>query len=188
MSGEYDLLTPDLQALDPLTRFPLYSGTAFAENGTLVQQAGMGEYGKDRNFRAWNADFAANIKMAQAIIQMATNYLQSANGWAVESRSVARLSDTTFALAGVDATQFEALQLVYTARRAIMLIQASSDSGYVVGIAHDEANSRAIVTVASVVVDAGLTAVWFGQDPSNAPKSGGGGDAVLAAIYHTSDY
>lgn len=151
----------------------------------ILEKTNAGDYDPTENPCGWDADglpenlerharaVAGVGKTCAQYLQMLLTYLQSANGWAVEARTVTRISDTQFAVAGLVAG--EDLTGVYKARRSVSLIQGvASGFAWVLSSAYEAGPNRTVVTITrqteGLVVAAGLTAVWFGQDPSNAPK------------------
>lgn len=87
------------------------------------------------------------------------------DAWMEEPNTVARFSDSSFSVAG-DRTD------VYTENRAISLTQTASAKGYVTSSSYSAGTpGSTTVSVTGCTVDSGLSAVDFGQEPQNAPKT-----------------
>jgi hypothetical protein len=182
-TNPYRYLTPDQQAMAPAQRWPLYNGGAYKADANPF---GLGEGGQDILFEAWKADFLAIIGQGQALASMFATFQQAGTGgWAVESRAVSRLAANQIAIAWTG-TDTGLASLIYKTNRRLTLLQTVSGVGAVLSAVDDAVNAQTIVTVQDIVVDTGLTAVWLGQDPDNAPKaeSAPGSDLYLAATYN----
>lgn len=168
--GAYDKLLPWQQAMLPRARLAQYNFRPYRDESYPQPNVwGLDDDGHRIVGEALFSDMAAAANEAAVYVQMLLTYLQSANGWAVEARTVTRISDTEFAVVGADLTT-----LVYKPKRAVTLIQGvASGFGWISGSVYEAGANRTIVTIVpqteGLLVDAGLTAVWFGQDPSNAP-------------------
>lgn len=79
--------------------------------------------------------------------------------------TVAYLSPTQFTVTGPAAQSDN-----FKTNRAIKAIQTASGTGYVSSSSYDPGTGLTTVTVSGIVLDAGLSQVWFGQDPDNAPQ------------------
>jgi hypothetical protein len=84
------------------------------------------------------------------------------NWWMTEADTVAYDTASTFTVSG-DKTA------VYTANRAVKLTQSSNDAGHVVSASYSSGPGETTVTV-DCTVDAGLSAVEYGQPVDNEPK------------------
>jgi hypothetical protein len=79
---------------------------------------------------------------------------------------VAFLTATEFAVNGLNFTP------LFTANRALKLIQNNSGNAYVSSSIFDAVNNRTLVNINAskgVNVDSGLSQAYYGQDPANAP-------------------
>lgn len=72
---------------------------------------------------------------------------------------------------------------IYTEGRAVKLTQSANAYGYVVSSSYSSPHTNVIV---SCIVDSGLSAMSFGQDPLNAPQvSSDGSDLYICDNYYT---
>lgn len=163
MADPYRYLPPEIQALTPTARFPLYNGGPW---NASTNPCGLGENGHIYVLEAFEADLASLILEGHTILSLFTTFLAGESGWTSVDRVASRMGADTLALAGAD------ISGEFSAGRAISLIQGlASGFGYVVSSSYDAANTRTLVTVEGVAVDAGITEVRLGQDPRNAPKA-----------------
>lgn len=123
---------------------------------------GMDGNGVAVNWINMCADMVAVGLSTALIAQMATSYLAGVGGWTQEVSSVSRLSTTQFTVSGTDKTG------IYKAGRAISVIQTVSSKGWVLTSSY--AGGLTTVTAYGITLDSGLSQVWFGQDPDNAPR------------------
>jgi len=74
--------------------------------------------------------------------------------------------------------------------RAVRPSVTSPDSGWIESVEYDAPNDRTVATVTGWTVDAGISELWFGQDPANAPRQEDptGADIALAEFYDYFDY
>lgn len=153
-----------------------------AANSTAVP-GGFGQGGHRKLFDPYNADIvtigqgcADYALLAQAAANQAGAWLRPVmpDG---SYAAVSRLSATTFAVAG-PAAQLDNCK----PGRAVKLAQATPGFGYVAEATYDAVAGHVEVTVTGVAVDEGLSEVWLGQDPDNAPLNTAEDEAVLAAL------
>ena len=162
MANPYRYMNATEQAMPPAARILLYNLGAY---DVVSNRFGLGEGGQFYLLEAMLADMQSVGASAGTYASMVSGYLAGVNGWTQETGSLARLSATQFTVSGVDKTS------VYKAGRALSAIQTASGYGYVSVSSY--AGGLTTVTVTGVSLDAGLSQVWLGQDPTNAPKSGG---------------
>jgi hypothetical protein len=102
--------------------------------------------------------------------EMVSNLLLGSNGWgSVDGATIYRLSDTQFTISVTASPQD--LTSTFKARRALSLVQTASGYGYVSSSSYNAETGLTTVTVSGVVLDSGLSEIWFGQDPDNAPQA-----------------
>jgi len=116
--------------------------------------------------------FSSGDRFELRLTAGAYNYMMGTY-WARESLVPLRVDDTHFTLSGdVTAT--------YVAGRAVGAIQTSSEVGYIVGSSYASGTGLTTIEVEAMVIDSGLVAVEYGQDPTSAPKYGAYPDATDA--------
>lgn len=82
--------------------------------------------------------------------------------------AVTRLSGTQVQVAGVDLSER------YMAGRPLMMTGSATAYGYVSAVEYSGGNT--VITVSGDAVPATLDALYYGQDPRNAPESSAAGD------------
>lgn len=103
--------------------------------------------------------------MAQAAAQQAGAWIQPVEADGETLATVAYLSPTQFTVTGPESQAAN-----FIAKRAIKVLQVTPGTGYVSSSAYDAETGLTTVSLAGIALDAGLTEVWFGQDPTNAPQ------------------
>lgn len=179
-----------LLALTPAERLSLgYNGTGSGYCGYNGEKydptsnpGGMDGNGVTVNWVNMAADMVAlGLSTAQKA-QMVSSLLLGSNGWgSVDGATISRLSDTQFSISVTASPQD--LTSIFKERRALSLVQTASGYGYVSESSYNAGTELTTVTVSGIVVDTGLSEVWLGQDPSNAPQSAVGGSfSILQKI------
>lgn len=113
--------------------------------------------------------FSSGDRFELRVTAGAFNYMMGTY-WARDPLTPSRVDNTHFTVSG-DMTA------TYVAGRAVGAIQTSSDVGYVVGSSYSGGTGLTTVEVEGLVIDSGLVAVEYGQDPTSAPKYGSYPDA-----------
>lgn len=147
---------------DALARMRQYNSNGY---NAQTNPHGFGDDGYEEEFPRALRDTATAIAAVVDLVDMAKGAASQAGAWLEETLPVARLSATQIVITGP-----EVAALPYKLRRALRLIQTVSGLCSVSGVVYDAGAGQVVVTVAGLVVDAGLTGVWLGQDPDNAPK------------------
>ena len=157
-------------AATPKERLSLgYNGTGTGVCGyngqpydAILNPGGMDGNGVAVNWINMCADMVAIGLTAAQMVQMVTSYLAGVNGWTQEVAAISRLSSAQFTVPG-DKT------LVYKVTRALSVFQSTPGTGHVSMSSYSAGTGLTTVTVSGITIDAGLSEIWLGQDPDNAP-------------------
>ena len=104
---------------------------------------------------------ASNAAMVAGAINQQQAWIQimGANGLPLP---VTRLNATDISIPGFFPT-------VIKVGRSVQLGQTANATGWIVACPYNSGTQLTTITVRGCIVDTGLTALWFGQDPANAP-------------------
>lgn len=161
----YAGLTTAQKAMTPAQRMASY---VFAPYDAVKQPFGFWENGHLLLWPAFLADLVAMGLTATQQAQMVATYLAGSNGWVQETHAVTRYSANQVAVAGVDLTTTGPVNIAKIRRKA-SVVQTSSAYLAVTAATYDAGNNRTLVTFDGAI-DTGITALWWGQEPDNAPK------------------
>lgn len=173
-------------AADNYDKYQILIATNEGDYHATTNPCGWDADGLPENLRRFAKAVADVGKEVLAGVATATAAANQSGAWkrlANEDGSfpaISRLADNQVAIAG----DWTSLLLL---NRAVKPSATGTDSGWITAMAYEVGNNRTVITEKGWVVGAGISELWFGLDPANAPKSKGGGDPVLATIYHTSD-
>lgn len=148
-------------AMTPGQRLLIYNLNPY---DAVTNPLGLGEGGQYYNFLPWMYDQVANGVISQQQGALAASAANQQTAWVQESGTVSRVDASTITVAGFRTN-------VYTPNRAIQLDQTTDATGWVTSSNYNSDTGLTTITVCGCTVDTGLTALWFGQDPANAPKA-----------------
>lgn len=174
-------------AADNYDKYQILEGTNEGDYHSTTNPLGWDADGLPENLRRFSkavANVGREVRSGVASALAAANQSGAWKRLANEDGSfpaISRLADNQVAIAG----DWASLLVV---NRAVKPSATSTDSGWITAVAYDVANNRTVITETGWVIAVGISELWFGLEPKNAPKPKGGGDPVLATIYHTSDY
>jgi len=168
----------------------------------ILEETNEGDYNATTNACGWDADglpvnlarFSKAVagvgKEVRAAVATATAAANQSGAWkrledeGGEPIVASRLADNQVAVPGDWAW-------LLTVGRAVRPSEDSAESGWIEAVEYDAPGDRTVATVTGWTVDPGLSGLWFGQDPANAPKAAEdspGSDLYLAEICDYFDY
>lgn len=161
MADAYTGLLDWQRAMTPQARMPLYNGRAYTPDGNPW---GLSEGGNSLLFEAFIADWVAVGLSVQQLVAAATSAARQSGSWEeLENVTVSKLADNQVAVSGNYVPLF-------SARRAVRPMLTGTESGWIATAIYDQPSNRTVLTVSGFVVPAGISTIFYGQDPANAPK------------------
>lgn len=147
---------------DALARLRQYNSNGY---NAQTNPHGFGDDGYETEFPRSLEDAATAVSAAAELVDMARAAANQAGSWLQETLPVVRLSDTQIGVIGP-----ETASSPYKPHRRIRLMQTTAGTGSIESALYNGEAGQVVVTVTGLVVDAGLTEVWLGQDPDNSPQ------------------
>lgn len=160
MQDPYRNLTTAQQAVTPLAR--VEAGTYQMVPYDEATNTGLYEDGHRLLMDAMLADMAALVEAILSQVALVASAANQQQAWQLETAAISRLGSSQIAVTGYRAN-------IYTVGRAVQLVQTANASGRVSAVSYNSGTGLTTITLTGCTVDTGLTQLWFGQDPANAP-------------------